>query len=334
MKNRDELARALEVGGGAVRDKDHPQLRWAIRSAVADGLASRPLPGIVMASDDSRWQSMVRATWLWRPDVVFTSTAAAALSWWPGAPVGSVAARTTRARTAPPAGLTPLMTRPLPPELTSSHGHTWLAIPAASALDAADHGEMDTLFHGLRTGAFAPADLRVTAELARLESWRKTATRVRNNPWSVAELDFHDLLRGAGISRWKGNAPVEIGGRFYIGDLVFDNVKVVVEVDSWTHHGSRAAIEHDWERHNAFESDGYRVLHFPPSRIRRDPRAVLNELCALLTSHNFRQDRQVSNFRSLPGTGLLSGGDFGGRGVVPRPRRLWPGPQDGLARPA
>lgn len=286
----EDLSSALRLGGGALRGSEHPELAWTIRRAERDGLVLRPFPGIVTATDPS-WQARVRAAWLWRPDAVFTGSASAALSWWPQAPVDAVALRVPRSRTAEAPGFGLMLGQALPAELVHCMGNTWMTTPDVSAIDAALHGETALLYRGLRKNQFTPAQLREAAELARKDSWRRLASKMRNNPWSDAELDLHELLRAGGISGWVGNKPIELDGRVLIGDVLFERAHLVIEVDSWSFHQTREQIEHDWQRNNWFVAAGYRVIHLAPRRIRREPKAVLSELANMLGTRNMRSNR-------------------------------------------
>ncbi len=58
---------------------------------------------------------------------------------------------------------------------------------------------------------------------------RETAT----NPHSEAERLTHRGLLAAGISDWRANAELVIRGRTFRPDLIFDEVKLIVEIDGF-----------------------------------------------------------------------------------------------------
>jgi very-short-patch-repair endonuclease len=74
------------------------------------------------------------------------------------------------------------------------------------------------------------------------------------------------------------NARVD---RFEV-DFLWRDQKVIVETDSWRHHGDRAAFERDRARDAHLQSLGFRVLRFTWRQIRETPVFVARTLRALL----------------------------------------------------
>jgi very-short-patch-repair endonuclease len=68
----------------------------------------------------------------------------------------------------------------------------------------------------------------------------------------------------------------------YEVDFLWRDQRVIVETDSWRHHGNRAAFESDRARDARLHSLGYRVLRFTWRQIRETPNVVATSLCALL----------------------------------------------------
>jgi very-short-patch-repair endonuclease len=68
----------------------------------------------------------------------------------------------------------------------------------------------------------------------------------------------------------------------YEVDFLWRDQKVIVETDSWRHHGDRAAFEADRARDARLESLGYRVLRFTWRQVGDDPRTVAEVLRRLL----------------------------------------------------
>jgi very-short-patch-repair endonuclease len=65
-------------------------------------------------------------------------------------------------------------------------------------------------------------------------------------------------------------------------DFLWRDERVIVEVDGWTSHGTRAAFERDRGRDARLENDGWRVLRFTWRRLTGEPEAVLVEIATAL----------------------------------------------------
>jgi very-short-patch-repair endonuclease len=68
----------------------------------------------------------------------------------------------------------------------------------------------------------------------------------------------------------------------YEVDFLWRDQKVIVETDSWGHHGDRAAFERDRARDARLQSLGFRVLRFTWRQIREAPEFVARTLRDLL----------------------------------------------------
>jgi very-short-patch-repair endonuclease len=68
-------------------------------------------------------------------------------------------------------------------------------------------------------------------------------------------------------------------------DFRWPDHRLVVEVDGWAYHRTRAAFDSDRARDRALLRAGWRVARFTDRQIARDPNAVAHELTALLTPH-------------------------------------------------
>ena len=66
-------------------------------------------------------------------------------------------------------------------------------------------------------------------------------------------------------------------------DAYWPGHRLVVEMDSWEHHGDRAAFESDRKRDTKMQTAGYRVLRLTHRRLHDEPRVVATELRAILT---------------------------------------------------
>jgi hypothetical protein len=70
-------------------------------------------------------------------------------------------------------------------------------------------------------------------------------------------------LHRARITGWSANVPIEdADGVIGVGDIVFRDVKLVVEIDGRAHHSTVEAFERDRERRNRLVAAGWTVLRF------------------------------------------------------------------------
>ena len=88
----------------------------------------------------------------------------------------------------------------------------------------------------------------------------------------------HRALIAAGISDWRANAELVIEGRTFRPDLVFDDVKLIVEIDGFAYHGDRDAFERDRQRQNALTAAGWTVLRFTWRQVHENPIAVIAQI--------------------------------------------------------
>lgn len=94
---------------------------------------------------------------------------------------------------------------------------------------------------------------------------------------SDGEVRLASLLRSAGISGWRANAPLSVAGRNFRADFYFPERGLVVEVDGRAWHGVDR-MDADHTRQNALISAGLRVLRFTWWRIVNEPGAVIAEI--------------------------------------------------------
>jgi very-short-patch-repair endonuclease len=92
------------------------------------------------------------------------------------------------------------------------------------------------------------------------------------------ERDFLDLCRRANIPRPAVNAMVD----GYEVDMLWNEQKLIVELDSWRDHGTRAGFEQDRERDAVLQLAGYRIPRITYRRLRREPDAVAGTVLSLL----------------------------------------------------
>lgn len=116
--------------------------------------------------------------------------------------------------------------------------------------------------------------LRPLGEL--LTEHRLPAPRTR----SELERRFLDLCRDARLPRPVVNVVV---AGFEV-DAVWIGARVVVELDGYAFHRTRAAFERDRVRDTALQLAGYRVLRVTHRRLEAEPAAVTEAVRSLLAS--------------------------------------------------
>jgi len=97
---------------------------------------------------------------------------------------------------------------------------------------------------------------------------------------SELEERFLDLILRAGIARPALNATVA-GLRV---DALWQEPRLIVELDGWAHHSKRAAAAWDREKTNRLQVAGYDVLRFMHGDLVRAPERVAQTIRAALTT--------------------------------------------------
>jgi hypothetical protein len=97
---------------------------------------------------------------------------------------------------------------------------------------------------------------------------------------SVSEVDFLALCRDASLPMPSVNVLIE----GYLVDFLWSAQKVIVETDSWSHHGDHLAFEKDHQRDVDLTAAGYEVHRTTYKMLERNPdRFLSNVRRALLT---------------------------------------------------
>ena len=92
-----------------------------------------------------------------------------------------------------------------------------------------------------------------------------------------------DLLDGAGIPRPEVNAPLRLGGRTIIPDLLWRAQRLAVEADGVTWHDHKLVREHDADKQAILEAHGFRVVRITHDQVLRHPDRTLARIRAALT---------------------------------------------------
>jgi hypothetical protein len=86
---------------------------------------------------------------------------------------------------------------------------------------------------------------------------------------SIAEAEAAELLSVGGVPTFELNAPIVHGGRVIaVADILWRELRAVLEIDSREYHLSEAEWKATMARHNRLTKAGYAVTHYPPSAIR------------------------------------------------------------------
>jgi very-short-patch-repair endonuclease len=103
---------------------------------------------------------------------------------------------------------------------------------------------------------------------------RVLATRTGTLTESRAQRRLLELIREAGLPFPQTERPL-LGYRV---DLLWPDLKLVVEVDGYQSHGTRGAFEHDRRRDARLQAAGFMVLRFSAREIEYRPWAVIAQL--------------------------------------------------------
>ena len=173
----------------------------------------------------------------------------------------------------------------VPDRFVTSAGGLRFARPllAAAALASMDGG--------MAVDRLLLAEPHAVADLPAVSDWferragngarRPVLAEVRQRPWSGLERELHRLLRRARIGGWRANVEVATAQGRVVTDVLFDDVPLVLEVDSWEYHASQEAFELDRRRQNGLVLSGYRVLRFTAAMITSEPTQVIGAIRAM-----------------------------------------------------
>lgn len=153
-----------------------------------------------------------------------------------------------------------------------------LTTPASTCLRLARTDRPDLLETALRTGVTSTElDLVLGIGSRRRGQVRARRSRedVRDSPWSHPERALHRIFREAGLTGWTANAPVPLDCGPRHPDVLFEEIKLIVEVDGRKYHSTPGQHDRDHRRQNAFIDHGYLVLRFTARQIAEEPHDVV-----------------------------------------------------------
>lgn len=240
----------------------------------------RVLPGVYAVDvDPTTPTARIRATALWAGDDS-AITGAAAAWWWEltDAPAELIEVLVPGRRRMSAVDGVRVIRADVDEREIDRHRRLRLTTPASTCLRLARLGAPDLLEVALRKGSRSD-DLDEALRLGRGRRGQLNARRcceeVRDNPWSHPERALHRLFRAAGITGWTANPPVRLDSGRRTPDVLFDKIKLIVEVDGRRYHGSAAQHDSDHRRQNEFLDRGYLVLRFTPRQIADEPDLVI-----------------------------------------------------------
>jgi len=116
---------------------------------------------------------------------------------------------------------------------------------------------------------------------------RLVLDRIKDEPAgrkrSRLEERFAPFLRDRDLPLPRFNDPIVAGGKRYVVDCHWPDVKEVVELDGWQGHGTRTAFRGDRARDRRLRVAGYHVTRLTWNQLEDEPEAVAADLRSLLT---------------------------------------------------
>lgn len=98
------------------------------------------------------------------------------------------------------------------------------------------------------------------------------------------------------------NSPVPtVHGTRYIVDMLAARYRVIVEIDGFRHHSSRAAFRMDRQRDFELHSSGYLVLRLPHEDVLADPGRALAKIRCIVSFRGRLQEKGTSGGEVPPG---------------------------------
>jgi very-short-patch-repair endonuclease len=270
---------AMLAQDGVITLRQHPELAGAIRWLARRGDLQTVLPGVYAPPHTATAiDTRIRALMAWDPNTVLVEGAAARVSFWPTIRVPLITCALKHHRQAQDGFR--FSRRQLPAELVVRRAGLRFTSPALTALDLCDSLGGDAIDEALRARATTLRHLHRALDLTRARVGNPERRRLlldsKDEPWSAPERKFHRLLRAAGITAWKANRPLVIGGSLFFIDVAFRHVKLAIEIDGRLYHNDSEVFETDRWRQNLLILDGWCVLRFTRAMIDDRPEQVIS----------------------------------------------------------
>jgi very-short-patch-repair endonuclease len=91
-----------------------------------------------------------------------------------------------------------------------------------------------------------------------------------------SERLLHRILRSGGLTGWKANYPIWVGGELVaVVDVALLDLRIAIEVDGWAYHSDVDRFRADRIRQNALVALGWTVLRFTWADLTQRPGYVL-----------------------------------------------------------
>jgi very-short-patch-repair endonuclease len=125
---------------------------------------------------------------------------------------------------------------------------------------------------------------------------RRAATRLRaalsdstGMTLSEAERILRRLLKAANLPQPITNHPVGP----YKADFAWPDYKLIIEFDSYAHHGHKIAFHHDRRRNSELTAKGWSVMPVSWDQLENEPLAVIARVAEALTARTSARSRRA-----------------------------------------
>ena len=114
---------------------------------------------------------------------------------------------------------------------------------------------------------------------------RDALDEVTVGAWSAPEARAARVLRRAGVPPFEQNVRIDLpGGRFFVVDFLWRELKAILEIDSVEHHFDAPDRDATMDRHLVLETLGYSVVHRSPAVVQKQPAAFAGGIAAWLAA--------------------------------------------------
>lgn len=101
-------------------------------------------------------------------------------------------------------------------------------------------------------------------------------------PVGITRNDFEEAFLGLvdryGLPRPRMNADLAVRGRFFEIDALWEEQRLVLELDSHGVHGTKKRFESDRQRDRILIAEGYRTMHITWRQLQEEPEAIVADL--------------------------------------------------------